>query len=85
MFEKEECCIRACLSIFFVALLVAAQPAFGQDSPEPDEISSMAIDLGAISAQNPVVSYETSLDYPGDIDWFRIEVEGTMELMISAI
>ncbi len=85
MFEKEECCIRVCLSIFFVALLVAAQPAFGQDSPESDEISSTVIDLGTISAQNPVVSYETSLDYPGDIDWFRLEVEEAMGLTISAI
>ena len=68
-----------------MATLLAAQPAFGQGDPEPDDVSSAAVDLGKISAQNPVVSYEASLDHPGDIDWFGVEVEETMELVIAVV
>ncbi len=52
---------------------------------EPDDVASGATDLGTIGADGGMISYQASLGYPGDIDWFKFAVEAeSADLVISS-
>jgi len=65
-------------------LLVASAGGLAQET-EPDDVASGATDLGTIGAEGGIISYEASLGYPGDIDWFKFTVEAqTAEIVVTA-
>jgi hypothetical protein len=52
---------------------------------EPDDVASGATDLGTIVAEGGAVSYQASIGYPGDIDWFKFAVEAeSTEIIVAA-
>ena len=70
----------ACLAI----LLVSGGVGLAQQA-EPDDVASGATNLGTIGAEDGVISYQASLGYPGDIDWFKFTVEApTADLVVSS-
>ncbi len=65
-------------------LLVASAGGLAQET-EPDDVATGATDLGTIGDEGGIISYEASLGYPGDIDWFKFTVEApTAEIVVTA-
>ncbi|HII06309.1 MAG TPA: hypothetical protein HA349_03020 [Methanotrichaceae archaeon] len=76
--------ICAKLIAFLVILLVSGGVGLAQVA-EPDDVASGATDLGTIGAEGGMITYQTSLQYPGDIDWFKFVVEApTADLIVSS-
>jgi len=82
MYMSTKICAKLIASL--AILLVASAGGLAQET-EPDDVASGATDLGTIGAEGGIISYEASLGYPGDIDWFKFTVEAqTAEIVVTA-
>ncbi|HPR66921.1 MAG TPA: pre-peptidase C-terminal domain-containing protein [Methanothrix sp.] len=65
-------------------LIVASAGVLAQDAA-PDDFATGATDIGTVGAEGGRISSEASLEYPGEIDWFKFTVEApTAEIVIAA-
>jgi hypothetical protein len=84
MNRKMSAKICTKLVVSLAILLVSSGVGLAQDA-EPDDLASGATDLGTIGAKGGAISLQSSLGYPGDIDWFKFVVEApTADLVVSS-
>jgi len=72
-------------SIAFLAILIMASAGVLAQDEVSGDFASEATDIGTIGANGGMISSETSLGYPGEIDWFKFTVEAeTANIIVAA-